>query len=41
MRQLVAARIGELFQQENVSEWAGCFVVATERKTRVLKPGIK
>jgi len=32
------ARIGELFQKENVSEWAGCFVVATERKIRVLKP---
>ena len=31
-------RIGELFQKENVSEWAGCFVVATERKIRVLKP---
>jgi predicted nuclease of predicted toxin-antitoxin system len=31
-------RVGELFQNENVSEWAGCFVVATERKIRVLKP---
>jgi hypothetical protein len=31
-------RIGELFQNENVGEWAGCFVVATERKIRVLKP---
>jgi predicted nuclease of predicted toxin-antitoxin system len=34
-------RIGELFQMENVSEWTGCFVVATERKIRVLKPGSK
>jgi predicted nuclease of predicted toxin-antitoxin system len=32
-------RIGELFQQEDVLQWAGCFVVATERKVRVLKPG--
>lgn len=31
-------RVGELFQKENASEWAGCFVVATERKIRVLKP---
>ena len=34
-------RIGELFQKENVGEWAGCFIVATERKIRVLKPGRK
>lgn len=34
-------RVGELFQKENVGEWAGCFVVATERKIRVLKPGSK
>ncbi|HEX3375345.1 MAG TPA: DUF5615 family PIN-like protein [Candidatus Acidoferrales bacterium] len=32
-------RVGELFQKDNVGEWAGCFVVATERKIRVLKPG--
>jgi predicted nuclease of predicted toxin-antitoxin system len=32
-------RIGELFQKENVNEWAGSFVVATERKIRVLRPG--
>ncbi len=31
-------RVGELFQKENIGEWAGCFVVATERKIRVLKP---
>jgi predicted nuclease of predicted toxin-antitoxin system len=34
-------RVGELFQKENVGEWGGCFVVATERKIRVLKPGSK
>jgi predicted nuclease of predicted toxin-antitoxin system len=32
-------RIAELFQKENVVEWASCFVVATERKVRVLRPG--
>ncbi len=37
----LTVRVGELFQKENVSEWASCFVVATERKTRVRKPGIK
>jgi predicted nuclease of predicted toxin-antitoxin system len=31
-------RIEELFQNENVSEWAGCFVVATDRKVRVRRP---
>ena len=34
-------RVGDLFQKENVGEWAGCFVVATERKIRVLKPESK
>jgi predicted nuclease of predicted toxin-antitoxin system len=28
-------RIRELFQNEDVDQWAGCFVVATERKIRV------
>jgi predicted nuclease of predicted toxin-antitoxin system len=28
-------RIEELFQHENVSGWASCFVVATDRKVRV------
>lgn len=31
-------RVEELFRNENVGEWTGCFVVATERKIRVLKP---
>src|SRR5271169_292693 len=34
-------RIEGLFQKGSVGEWAGCFVVATERKIRVLKPGRK
>jgi predicted nuclease of predicted toxin-antitoxin system len=37
-RRNLIERIGELFQKENVSEWSGCFVVATDRKIRVLKP---
>jgi predicted nuclease of predicted toxin-antitoxin system len=37
-RSSLASRIQELFAEENVGEWAGCFVVATERKVRVLKP---
>ena len=32
------ARIAELFQREEIAEWSGCFVVATQRKLRVLKP---
>jgi predicted nuclease of predicted toxin-antitoxin system len=32
------SRVRELFTQENVREWTSCFVVATERKVRVLKP---
>jgi predicted nuclease of predicted toxin-antitoxin system len=31
-------RVSEIFHAENVSDWAGCFVVATERKIRLLKP---
>ncbi len=30
-------RLSELFRTEDVSNWRGCFVVATERKIRVLK----
>jgi predicted nuclease of predicted toxin-antitoxin system len=38
-RRNLVSRVVELFQNENVSEWLGCFIVATERKIRVLKPG--
>jgi predicted nuclease of predicted toxin-antitoxin system len=31
-------RITSLFRSESVEEWAGCFVVATERKIRVIRP---
>jgi predicted nuclease of predicted toxin-antitoxin system len=37
-RKSLIARIQELFAEENVADWAGCFVVATERKIRVVKP---
>ncbi len=37
-RRNLAERVVELFHTENVVEWIGCFVVATERKVRVLKP---
>jgi predicted nuclease of predicted toxin-antitoxin system len=36
-RRNLIERIAELFQEENVSEWLRCFVMATERKIRVLK----
>jgi predicted nuclease of predicted toxin-antitoxin system len=38
-RRNLLERIEGLFQRENVSDWSGCFVVATERKIRVLRPG--
>jgi predicted nuclease of predicted toxin-antitoxin system len=31
-------RIIEIFPTEDVSDWAGCFVVAAETKIRVIKP---
>jgi predicted nuclease of predicted toxin-antitoxin system len=37
-RQNLVERIGELFKNEPVDDWAGCFVVASERKHRVLRP---
>jgi predicted nuclease of predicted toxin-antitoxin system len=40
-RSNLVGRIGEIFQMENVAEWVRCFVVATERKIRVLRPSGK
>lgn len=37
----LTARITDLFETERVSDWPGCFVVATERKIRVLRPPAK
>jgi predicted nuclease of predicted toxin-antitoxin system len=36
-RQALMERVGGLFRTESVAAWTGCFVVATERKLRVLK----
>jgi predicted nuclease of predicted toxin-antitoxin system len=38
-RRNLIIRTTELFEAENVSGWAGCFVVVTERKIRVKRPG--
>lgn len=40
-RRNLVARIAELFQREDVSDWTRCFIVATERKVRILKPETK
>ncbi len=37
-RQSLIDRVIEIFHHENVSHWMTCFVVATERKIRVIKP---
>jgi predicted nuclease of predicted toxin-antitoxin system len=37
-RRNLIERVEELFQEEQVSEWARCFVVATGQKIRVRKP---
>jgi len=31
-------RIVQIFQQEDIADWSGCFVVATDRKIRVRRP---
>jgi predicted nuclease of predicted toxin-antitoxin system len=40
-RSSLVRRIDELLQTENVNSWARCFVVATERKIRVIRPPSK
>ena len=37
-RRALTERVEEIFQKENVESWARCFVVATERKIRVVRP---
>ena len=37
-RQALLRRVAALFASENVDAWAGCVVVATERKIRVRRP---
>jgi predicted nuclease of predicted toxin-antitoxin system len=34
----LVARVADLFAQEDVAQWAKCFVVATESKVRVRRP---
>lgn len=40
-RQSLIRRVREVFLHEEVSHWAACFVVATDRKVRVVRPPIK
>src|SRR5271165_1638941 len=40
-RKALIERVTVLFETENVSQWERCFVVATERKLRVVKPSGK
>lgn len=37
-RQNLITLIEKIFRSENVDEWRGCFVIATARKTRVIRP---
>jgi predicted nuclease of predicted toxin-antitoxin system len=37
-RRNLKVRVIEIFQRESAEEWSGCFVVATERKVRVVRP---
>jgi uncharacterized protein (DUF433 family)/predicted nuclease of predicted toxin-antitoxin system len=37
-RESLINRVQELFRTEDVNSWARCFVVATERKVRVVRP---
>jgi predicted nuclease of predicted toxin-antitoxin system len=38
-RRSLLARVHRIFEQEDVAKWRGCFVVASDRKIRVLRPG--
>lgn len=38
-RSALCERVSALFAQEAVERWTGCFVVATEHKLRVRRPG--
>ncbi|MGB9203284.1 MAG: DUF5615 family PIN-like protein [Terriglobales bacterium] len=39
-RESLIARVADVFRQEEVGRWGGCFVVATERKIRVVQKPI-
>jgi predicted nuclease of predicted toxin-antitoxin system len=36
-RRALIQRVLNLFESEQVEEWGGCFVVATERKLRIIR----
>jgi hypothetical protein len=36
-RQSLIARVADVFRQEEIGRWGDCFVVATERKVRVVQ----
>jgi len=36
----IVARVADLFAQQDVTQWAKCFVVATESKVRVRRPAL-
>jgi predicted nuclease of predicted toxin-antitoxin system len=38
-RRALFSRVLTLFQEEAVGSWVGCFVVATDRKVRIRRPG--
>jgi predicted nuclease of predicted toxin-antitoxin system len=37
-REALSAMVREIFASQDVESWVGCFVVATERKIRILRP---
>ena len=37
-RRTLSSRVREIFQHEEVAAWSRCFVVATDRKVRVVRP---
>jgi len=37
-RRNLIVTVESVFRTENVEQWSGCFVIATERKTRVVRP---
>jgi predicted nuclease of predicted toxin-antitoxin system len=36
--EILTARVIQIFQSEPVDDWAGCFVVASDTKVRVIRP---
>ena len=39
-RNQLAERVLSLFRHEQAAQWSGCFVVATDRKVRVMRPAV-